>query len=242
MRSIRSARAARIVALGASMTRIVGVTPASAHQHRTVGDIETTVGWLEEPAYAGFRNAVQIRLDKRTKVVSESDDGHDHDHGDEEVSFKTRPVKNAELQVEVIFGEQDGTEKTEPMDLTPAFGVDGEYRAYIIPTRPGTYTFHIFGTVAGEEFDEFYTSGEAGENERSVGQYNDIRTPADVQFPAQDPSNADLDEQLVAVTTAADDAEGTASLALILAIIGSVVGLGGIAMGIAGRRKAGTTA
>lgn len=223
------------VVLATAALASLGMPAASAHQHRHVNGIDTTVGWLEEPAYAGFRNAVQIRLERQVGGGDDhgDDDGHAHGEGD------TKPVTNASLKVEVMFGLQDSSEKTEAMDLTPAFGVPGEYRAYLIPTQPGTYTFHIFGTVGTKEFDEYYTSGEAGENERSEGQYNDMREPTDVQFPAKAPSAVDLSNQVTAVADTADSADGTAGLAMILAIIGIVVGAGGVATGLAARKGGG---
>lgn len=213
--------AAAVLALTGGLL-LVGASPAGAHQRRPVGPFETTVGWLDEPAFAGFKNGVQLRIERPAR-------------GEEE---EPRPVGNAELQVEVIFGLQDGDEQTEAMPLEPAFGSPGEYRATLIPTRPGTYTFHIFGTVGNRDFDEFYTSGEAGANEESEGTYNDVNEPTDILFPIQDPSNADLAERVSVAMTAADDADSSAGTALVLAVVGIVVGvLGGIVGTTLGRRS-----
>ena len=211
----------------------IGAPPASAHQHRPVGPFETTVGWLDEPAYAGFKNGVQFIIERPVGGADDhADEGDDHGHETE-----TRPVENAELQVEVIFGLQDGEEKKEAMALEPAFGAPGEYHATLIPTKPGTYTFHIFGTVGKRDFDEYYTSGEAGANEESEGTYNDIREPRDVQFPVKAPSAPDLDEQVTIAAAAAQDADDAAGTALILAIIGIAVGVLGGIVGMSFGRK-----
>lgn len=205
---------------------------ALAHQHRVVGAFETTVGWVEEPAFAGFRNAVQLIIERPAPG------GHTPAEGEEEEAPGT-PVTTAKLQVEVIFGERDGTQKTDAMELRPAFGSPGEYRGFLIPTDAGTYTFHIFGTIGRTEFDQYYTSGEKGKNPQSEGEYNDVREPAEVQFPATPPSNLDLEGRLKSDTArlaaAASSADNSASLATYLGIAGVV--LGGIALLLAALRR-----
>ena len=211
------------VAIAASALSLAIAAPAFAHMHREVGRFETTVGWVEEPAFGGFRNAVQI------SIARPAAGGDEHAEGEEDPGT---PVTDAKLQVEVIFGGPDGTTKTEGLELAPAFGSPGEYQAFLIPTEPGTYTFHIFGTIGDTEFDEMYTSGEDGPVEGDTGQYHDIREPTDVQFPVKAPSNADLDEKVdteatrvAALASSADDSAGTAT---ILAIVG--VALGALAL------------
>lgn len=206
---LRSARSAVIVTVAVALFALPAT--ALAHQRRTVGNQTTVVGWLEEPAFAGFQNAVQFR-------VADADD---------------EPVEDAQLQVEVLFGDETSDVKTEALPLEPAFGSPGEYHADIIPTEAGTYTFHIVGTIAGAEFDELYTSGEAGVDERSTGTYNDVREPTEVQFPAKYGSTAQLDQKLAAgteramvVAEGADDAAGTATLLAIIALAVAVVGSG----------------
>lgn len=111
---------------------------ASAHGHVDVGDLEMTIGFAEEPAYAGQPNAVQLELVHGGHAVTD--------------------LKGT-LRVEVSFGDQT----SEPMTLEPAFevgefGTPGEYRAVFTPSQPGDYTFHFFGKVDGEEIDETMSS------------------------------------------------------------------------------------
>lgn len=178
---------------------------ATAHEERRVGPLVTVVGWLEEPAFAGFRNAVQLIASR-----------------DEE------PVEGGRLDVEVIFGERDGTEKTDALDLRPAFGTPGEYRAFLIPTRPGTYTFHVTGSIGGRRIDQLYTSGEET--------FNDVREPTEAQFPAKDPSNAELatlsDRLEARLTASANSAKDTASLARILGFAGIGIGVIALVLGL----------
>ena len=204
-----------MLAFTAWVVLAVAAGPAFAHQHRRVGDIETTVGWGEEPTFAGFKNAITIRA---VRPAAGSEEG--------------TPVTGATLKVEVIFGGPTGTEKMGPLDLEPAFGEPGLYETTLIPTRPGTYTWHITGRLAGRTFDQTYTSGESGKNPQSEGTFDDAQEPSEVAFPAKDPNNAQLAsriereaQRLAARTTAVKD---DASLATTLAYVG--IGLGVVAL------------
>ncbi|HEX2053572.1 MAG TPA: hypothetical protein VHJ78_07615, partial [Actinomycetota bacterium] len=117
-----------------------------------------------------------------------------------------------ELKVEVSFGDQ----KTSPLALEPAFGSPGEYRANLIPTRGGDYTFRFFGTINGQPYDQSYTSGEQT--------FDSPRNPADVSFPAKDPTAGELAsriEQLSSEGGAAggSDSSGRAALGIAVAAL-----------------------
>jgi hypothetical protein len=139
--------------------------PAAAHEGREVGEYVLVVGFGEEPAYAAFQNSVQF-------LVS---------HHDTEEPV-TRGVAGT-VSVEVVFGEE-----TTEMALEPRFGEPGDYRAYFIPSRPGTYTFHFTGAINGQEIDEEFTSG--------PNTFSDVLDSAEAQFPVQDPSVAEVAERL----------------------------------------------
>jgi hypothetical protein len=219
---------ALIVVLLAVVFVAVFAMPASAHLHERVGDVEVTVGWSSEPAFSGEPNTVQLFV-----TEAQADAGEE---GGPPVD--SRQVK---LTVEVIFGDKDATVKLPAQPLTSfAFGEPGEYRSEaLVPTRPGTYTFHIAGTIKGKAFDKFYTSGEKGEINGT--QYNDIREIASVAFPAKDPDNNQLaravaDAKLVAsreAKKAADDAK----TARLFGIVGIAVGVIGLGFGLRPRRK-----
>lgn len=158
---------ARIVLALAVAGASAALGPAAlAHEKRTVGDVSVVVGWLQEPAFAGFQNAVQLA----------AEDG------------SGEPVESGDLEVVVLFGGPDAGERTEAMPLSPAFGVPGEYHAPIIPTRPGTYTFRITGTLGGSGLDETFTSG--------PDTFNEVRETAGAEFPAQDPTRGELAEKV----------------------------------------------
>lgn len=185
--------------------------PALAHEIRPVGPLEVVVGWLEEPAFAGFRNAVSLNA-----------------------SRGGQPVEGGVLEVQVIFGTAEDGTPGEPMELRPAFGEPGEYRAFLIPTRPGTYAFHVTGRIGGRAFDETFTSGE--------DTFNDIVDTREAEFPAQDPSRGELarraeqiDERLAAAQAEVEDANDAADQAKLFGYVG--VGLGAIALLVALLRR-----
>ncbi len=212
----RSVRHAVVAAVLCAIV-VSAAAPAFAHEVRKVGKYEFTVGWGEEPAYAGFKNSVQFILkDLNGKPVTDLTDT---------------------LKVEVIFQGQ-----TQSFPLVPTFdpdtglGTPGDYRAWLIPTRPGNYTFHFSGSIHGQKVNQSFTSSETT--------FDPVKAPTEAQFPAKDPSNADLSSLVESVKSrtdtaksVADTGKSTASTALILAIVGLVLGAGGLVVGVAGRRK-----
>lgn len=109
-------------------------TSALAHGHRTVGEIEWTVGWADEPAFVGFKNGVQLFLARGPQGP---------------------PVEGAEKDLKVVVSI--GSERTEALELRTVFESPGEYRTDLLPTVPGDYTFRFAGTVDGEPVDESFT-------------------------------------------------------------------------------------
>jgi hypothetical protein len=214
MRRLRNGAVA--LAAAAAVALALPGAPAAAHEHRHVNGADVVVGWLEEPALAGFLNAVQFTA-----------------------SRSGQPVEDARLEVEVVFGDPDGEERTDPMPLEPAFGTPGEYHATLIPTRPGRYTFHVTGTMDGP-VDELFTSGPQT--------FDDIEEVSGVQFPAQDPSAGELgeavtqlqqqlDEARAAAREDAASAEDAAGLARILAVGAAVAALAAIVIALVRRPR-----
>jgi hypothetical protein len=202
MRRIASALAVAVVLLAGA--------PASAHENKPVGKYTFTVGWGDEPAYAGFKNSVSLRVeDAAEKPVADIGDG---------------------VKVEVTTGSEKVT-----LPMRAAFGDPGHYEATLIPTRPGTYTFHFTGTVRGEAIDVTFTSSETT--------FDDIKPPSEVQFPAKDPAVSELTQRITRseqrALGVADTAKDDAGLARILGFAG--IALGAIALGIAlaGRARRG---
>ena len=126
----------RALAIGLFVAAISMPVAASAHEETPIDDLRVTMGWLEEPAYSGLLNAVEVS-------VTSDDTG--------------KGVAGASLSVEVILGGPNGGTRSGRIDLVPVS--PGEYRAPLIPTTPGTYTFHLSGQVNATVVDLQVTSG-----------------------------------------------------------------------------------
>jgi hypothetical protein len=210
-RSKRGRAPARALAIAAIAAAVIGTTGvASAHEVREVGDLTLVVGWSGEPAFAGFGNEVQV-------IVTET-------RGE-------RPVEDGELEAEVVFGESGATTE---VTLDPSFSTPNEYLGYLIPTRAGTYTFNVTGTVGGQTIDEEFTSG--------PDTFNDVQNPADAEFPEQDPTRGEIAEALdrlsgrvEELSASEEPADEGPDVALWIAIGAAVLAL--IAVGLAARRR-----
>ncbi|MGH2710203.1 MAG: hypothetical protein ACRDH9_03240 [Actinomycetota bacterium] len=195
----RSMLAAAAIACAALI--MLPAAPASAHEHRIVGSVEVVVGWGSEPTYAGYLNAAEISVHE----VGPSEEG------------EGPPVSDVELMVEVFFGDEDSDVSTGPLPMEEAFSEPGLFGADLIPTRPGTYTYRFTGTVAGEPFDEVFTSG--------PDTFSDANVPGEIQFPEQDPTNGELAESIERLGSRDDDSGGGGDLALWIALGSGVVAL-----------------
>jgi hypothetical protein len=203
----RSKRASSAAAV-ASVVVLLTATPALAHEGRRLGDLEMVVGWGTEPAYAGEVNSVQILPVHDGEPVL--------DLGDT-------------LDVEVTFGDEAQEFTLEPFFEEGEFGTPGDYRAWLIPTEPGQYSFHLSGTIDGEDVDETFTSGPST--------FDDVVNPRSAQFPVEQPSTGELAERIdrevprltgsigevqAAANTAADDASSAKTLGVVGLVVGAV--------------------
>jgi hypothetical protein len=198
------------VILGLSGVFVLALAgPAFAHVERNVGAYRFTVGWGTEPTYASIENSVQLILSTRAgKPVTTLGDS---------------------LKVEVISGDQKMQfPLVSTFDPGTGRGTPGDYRAWLIPTSPGDYTFHFFGTIGSQKVDERFTSGPTT--------FDEVADPAQVEFPAKVPTGIEIagrvDREIPrlndAIAAARSDAGDKASTARTLAIIGIVVGALGL--------------
>src|SRR5919106_4716995 len=183
-------------------TLILSGPPAMAHETRQVGEYEFVVGWWTEPAFANQPNGPEVTISRAGKPV----------------------VEGVGLNVDVIFGEEITTYELEPAFVVGVFGEPGNYNADLVPTRPGTWEYRIYGTVEGTEVDEVFTSGPET--------LNDIQDPAATAFPAADPNNAQLSERIQTeadrVAALESETEKDVSSARTLGLIGIIVGAVGL--------------
>ena len=213
---------ARIVCVrSTALLAILGVVlaltgPAAAHERRKVGAYVMSVGWADEPPYAGVKNGVQLLL---------------KDASDRAVTDLPK-----DLKVEIIFG----TQKMGPLSLDAAFGrsfgTPGDYRADVIPTRPGNYTFHFVGSLNGQQIDQSFTSSDKT--------FDPVQEAAAIEFPAKDPSSGEmavllerLGARVESTQSSTREAAAAAGRATTLAIVGIAVGVAGMVMSLAWNRK-----
>lgn len=137
------------------------LAPASGHETRGAGDLRFVVGWGDEPPFTGLKNSVQVTVVEANGGPAVTDVGDS-------------------LKVEVSKGS---AKMTLPLDPTGP-STPGDYRAWLTPTRPGAYTFRLFGSVRGQAVDESFTS--------SPATFDEVEDVAGIQFPAKDPSTGEL--------------------------------------------------
>lgn len=122
------------------------------------------------------------------------------------------PVNGLEetLRVEIIYGASK-----KELDIEPQFGQDGAYTAHVLPTEEGDYTWHIWGDIEGTPVDVSMTS--------SPDTFGSVEPKSDTAFPTAEPTLAELRDQ--------------ARLALLIGILGAVLGAIGIVVGFLGMRR-----
>ena len=189
-----------------AVVAVLGAAPAFAHERRVVGPFQFVVGWGDEPVYTGFKNSVQVTLSEANGGPPITDLGES-------------------LRVEVIKGADRVTLPLEANFRVGAFGTPGDYRAWLTPTRPGTYTFRLTGSIRGQSVDESFTS--------SRTTFNDVDDVANIQFPAKDPSTGQLATRITreiprAVEAGLGETDEQVDRARTLAVIGVVVGALGL--------------
>jgi hypothetical protein len=107
------------------------IKPASAHITKVFGNYLVTVGWQNEPTYAGLLNAPIIEVKKGS--------------GD-----SAKPVINAlaNMQISIKYGSV-----TKQLDFVPDSTIDGQYVSPLIPTKVGSYSLIMKGTIENQSID-----------------------------------------------------------------------------------------
>ena len=175
MQCMRIARAA-VGCVAAALVAAFLPLVASAHEHREIvnGQYEVTIGFIEEPAFAGEQNGLWVEFVSLAAPAA-TPEAVGAEAGGEHGGTPVEGLVGA-IQAEVIFGDQ-----RMPLELTPAFGEPGVYHGIFFPTQPGDYTFRLFGDLQGNQIDESFTSAPEG--------FDAVQDPAPLQFPK--PAGAD---------------------------------------------------
>lgn len=157
---------------------------------------------------------------------------------DEGVAISVQGLEGS-LQVEV---RHVATGAARTLSLEAVAGDPGHYIAGLVPTAPGVYEFRVFGDLEGTAVDETFTSYGAG------GGFDDVQTSAELQFPVVLPEVREIEsgvrgamqtaQQAQDAAMAAQDDSGNALtiVALIVGIVGAVLGAGGLFFGLQARR------
>jgi len=193
-------------ALAAALVALVVAPAASGHVVRTVGPYTFEIGWGNEPPLAGFENFVEV-------AVAEAD-------GDPVVDL------GRSAGVEVTFGD---ARTVVPLTATEE---PGEFRATLVPTRPGTYGFRVDATVDGRAVSTGATCSE--------GTFDCVIPASEAQFPVEDPSVGEvaerIDSSLPRAEQAADDADSAKRIAIAAIVVAALALAGAVAIAIRGRR------
>jgi len=113
-------------------------TPVLAHEKREVaGKYSFVVGFVNEPAYSGEMNGIDLR-----------------------VSMKDKPVEGLEETLKAQVLTPDGSQSMD-LDFKRRYKDPGRYAAYFLPSKPGDYVFRISGSIDGTAVDERFQSGDS---------------------------------------------------------------------------------
>ena len=241
MRSI-SARAAALMLVAVVLAAAAG-SSVLAHEGRSSTGYDVVVGFLHEPAYEGYLNAVFLEV-TRTESQQQDADGprnetasssHAADESGEESQGHApapEPVTGLEDTLDVEVTHVVSAQST-VMTLAPLFGRPGAYTADFIPTQPGAYRFRFFGSIEGQPFDEAFESG--------ANTFDAVQARAAAQFPITLPSVRELEGVVRTSQASADEAlEAVAGVRAIgiVGTVGLVTAAGAIALSIRTRRRA----
>ncbi len=124
--------------VGVAVVSLLATGTVMAHERIVAGDYAFVLGWLEEPPVVGLKNAALV------EVTTAKDD---------------QPVVGAEgtLTAQIVYGG-----KSKELLLRSLAGQPGVYVGDFIPTRRGTYTLKLGGTLNGQTIDVSHEIEEVG--------------------------------------------------------------------------------
>jgi hypothetical protein len=103
-----------------------------AHTERTFGNIIVTIGWSNEPPLVGLLNNAIVQVNQTSGKNTQT------------------PIINAlaNMDIAVKYGGV-----TKPLDFVPSEETEGMYNGQMIPTRPGTYSLVLNGTIQNQKIN-----------------------------------------------------------------------------------------
>jgi hypothetical protein len=163
---------------------------AYAHERRTVGPYQFVVGWLNEPAYVGQLNSLDLRITDTRQNPAAAVSG---------------------LEKTLTADVSAGGLAPFPLTVSARFGTAGAYNGYVMPTVVGTYMFHIVGKIDTMTIDEKFTSG--------PNTFGDIENTTVLQYPTKVPVADDLGKKLDAISSGVDQTRIIAILGLLFGVV-----------------------
>lgn len=124
------------------------ISPALAHESREIaGKYKLVVGFVNEPAFAGHMNGVDLRVSALTDK---------------------KPIEGLEESLQVKVSKKDG-KKSILLPLRARHKDPGRYAGYFLPAQPGDYVFVIEGVIDGTPINERFVTGD--------GKVHSVETP-----------------------------------------------------------------
>jgi len=222
-------------AAGATLALATAVITASAHAVITAGAYRLAIGWEYEPAggtvtYVGQPNGIQVFVDSPTPS----------DEVGTPVGDLNGDCAHPDFQVTVAYAGKTSSPYCPAPSYDPdtRLGRQDEYDAPLTPTRVGTYTFHLFGTIHGTPVDKTIASGPST--------FDSLGDQTSVEFPTALPALGEVASKVDAVGTraaeaasSANDAASSANRAAVLSIVALILAalLGGAGLVVTLRRR-----
>jgi hypothetical protein len=180
------------------------IDPLLAHDRKAAGAITIVLGWASEPAFSGSLNGIVVTLADKAGPLTKAD---------------------GELAVEVSFGNERITLPLERVATRP-----GEFHAPLVPTRAGTYAFHVTGRINTQAIDVTSTCGTAT--------FHCVEDNTAIQFPVKDPTVGQLGDRIdrALPRAVAEAGEATAfartqsSIALAVSVVSLLIGAAAMVM------------
>src|ERR687886_2320093 len=105
---------------------------AYAHITKNFGNIQVEVGWSNEPPLVGELNNVIVQVNQTSGKNTQT------------------PVINALANMDIVV-KYGGV--TKPLDFVPSEQAEGLYNGQMIPTRVGTYSLVLNGTIQNQKIN-----------------------------------------------------------------------------------------
>jgi hypothetical protein len=163
---------------------------AYAHERRMVGPYQFIVGWLNEPAYLGQLNSLDLRISDTRQNPAAAVSG---------------------LEKTLTADLAAGGLAPYTLTVSARFGTAGAYNGWVMPTVKGTYIFHITGKIDTQTVDEKFTSG--------PNTFGDIEDTTTLQYPVKVPVADDLGKKLDAIQSGIDQTRVIAIVGLVLGVL-----------------------